>query len=232
MPIVRQHQHFVQLSDFERGRIIGMREATFAKRNCSSCKPKCVNGIEVLVQMVRGRVQHRRRGSGRPRRTTDREERRLRLLATRDRFSTTRSIANDWMRDCGCSFAEMSTIGHAAFAVCKVRQNNEKMITKMQSIDLEKDKFYDEQHNTQQYTPMKYNSKMMNSIWGMYNRYSVHNFKKNIDHKIGGFAASQQSQSVGPAASGAGVERSTGDQKTAKSPQLFPSFWAPFDFSS
>ncbi|KAI4469824.1 alpha-catulin [Holotrichia oblita] len=43
-------------------------------------------------------VQHRRRGSGRPRRTTDREERRLRLLATRDRFSTTRSIANDWMR--------------------------------------------------------------------------------------------------------------------------------------
>lgn len=40
--------------------------------------------------------------------------------------------------------------------------------------------------------PMKYNSKMMNSIWGMYNRYSVHNFKKNIDDKVGGFAANQQ----------------------------------------
>lgn len=28
-------------------------------------------------------------------------------------------------------------------------------------------------------TPLKYNSKLMNSIWGLYNRYSVHNFKKN-----------------------------------------------------
>lgn len=42
----------------------------------------------------------------------------------------------------------MSTIGHAAFAVCKVRQNNEKMVIKMQSIELEKDKFYDEQRNS------------------------------------------------------------------------------------
>lgn len=29
--------------------------------------------------------------------------------------------------------------------------------------------------------PHHYNSKLMNSIWGMYNRYSVHNFKKNMD---------------------------------------------------
>jgi len=29
--------------------------------------------------------------------------------------------------------------------------------------------------------PLKYNSKLMNSIWGQYNRYSVHNFKKNTD---------------------------------------------------
>lgn len=41
-------------------------------------------------------------------------------------------------------------------------------------------------------TPMKYNSKMMNSIWGMYNRYSVHNFKKNIDNKVDVVAAYQQ----------------------------------------
>jgi uncharacterized phage-associated protein len=26
--------------------------------------------------------------------------------------------------------------------------------------------------------PAKYNSKLMNSIWGLYNRYSVHNLKK------------------------------------------------------
>lgn len=28
---------------------------------------------------------------------------------------------------------------------------------------------------------MQYSSKLMNSIWGLYNRYSVHNFKKNTD---------------------------------------------------
>jgi len=26
--------------------------------------------------------------------------------------------------------------------------------------------------------PVKYNSKLMNSIWGQYNRYSVHNIKQ------------------------------------------------------
>lgn len=33
--------------------------------------------------------------------------------------------------------------------------------------------------------PLKYNSKLMNSIWGLYNRYSVHNFKKNTDAEKG-----------------------------------------------
>ncbi|KAI4458947.1 prolyl 4-hydroxylase alpha subunit [Holotrichia oblita] len=54
-------------------------------------------------------VQHRCRGSGRPRRTTDHEERRLRLLATRDRFSTTRSIANDWMREFIADFDKLKS---------------------------------------------------------------------------------------------------------------------------
>lgn len=30
----------------------------------------------------------------------------------------------------------------------------------------------------QEQPPAKYNSKLMNSIWGLYNRYSVHNLKK------------------------------------------------------
>lgn len=34
-------------------------------------------------------------------------------------------------------------------------------------------------------SPLKYNSKLMNSIWGLYNRYSVHNFKKNTDANVG-----------------------------------------------
>ncbi|CAG0886799.1 unnamed protein product [Darwinula stevensoni] len=31
----------------------------------------------------------------------------------------------------------------------------------------------------EQALPARYNSKLMNSIWGLYNRYSPHNFKKN-----------------------------------------------------
>jgi len=35
--------------------------------------------------------------------------------------------------------------------------------------------------NEMQYNPpAKYNGKLMNSIWGMYNRYSVHNIKSHI----------------------------------------------------
>lgn len=30
-----------------------------------------------------------------------------------------------------------------------------------------------------EYSPNKYNDKLMNSIWGLYNRYSPHNVKKN-----------------------------------------------------
>lgn len=41
-------------------------------------------------------------------------------------------------------------------------------------------------------SPLQYNSKLMNSVWGMYNRYSVHNLKKNIDADFK-FAANQQS---------------------------------------
>jgi len=30
--------------------------------------------------------------------------------------------------------------------------------------------------------PVQYNAKIMNAIWGMYNRYSVHNIKSHIAH--------------------------------------------------
>lgn len=41
-------------------------------------------------------------------------------------------------------------------------------------------------------TPVKYNSKLMNSIWGMYNRYSPYNFKKSNDTEIAPFVAGDQ----------------------------------------
>lgn len=39
-------------------------------------------------------------------------------------------------------------------------------------------------------SPLKYNSKLMNSIWGLYNRYSPHNVKKiNDANPLGGAGA-------------------------------------------
>nr|XP_031840780.1 uncharacterized protein LOC116430582 [Nomia melanderi] len=84
----------------------------------------------------------------------------------------------------GCR--KMAAIPQGAFAVCKVRRNLERnsVIT---PID-EKEKAGKEimfnmrpSQEGRELTPMKYSSKLMNSIWGLYNRYSVHNFKKNTD---------------------------------------------------
>ena len=102
MPRVCQRGNYRQLNDFERGRIIGMREAGLSIRDIAAR----VNRNVATVMRCWSRwseegVHQRRPGSGRPRRTSDREERRLRLLAKRDRFSTTRSIAIDWMTGTG-----------------------------------------------------------------------------------------------------------------------------------
>ncbi|GFU27044.1 hypothetical protein TNCV_280301 [Trichonephila clavipes] len=56
MPLRRNRRQYEQLTDFDRGRIIGLREAE-------------------------GRV-YRRGGSGRPRNTNDREDRAIRRVAT------------------------------------------------------------------------------------------------------------------------------------------------------
>jgi hypothetical protein len=48
--------------------------------------------------MLSGR-EHRARGTGRRRITTENQDRRLRILALRDRFSTSRAIANWWFEE-------------------------------------------------------------------------------------------------------------------------------------
>ncbi|EFA08253.1 hypothetical protein TcasGA2_TC005881 [Tribolium castaneum] len=60
----------------------------------------------------------------------------------------------------------MSVVPQGVFAARKIRQNERNL----------------KNYNHDSYlTPTKYSSKYMNSIWGMYNRYSVHNLKKNMD---------------------------------------------------
>lgn len=53
--------------------------------------------------------------------------------------------------------------------------------------------------------PVKYNEKMMNSIWGLYNRNSPHNFKKNNASGADGAAGQQQFVAAGAAVTAANV---------------------------
>lgn len=97
--------------------------------------------------------------------------------------------------DCG----KMAAVPQAAFAACKVRCNEQHDDNNMISAIEGKEKtskentfngrFYPE---GLELTPLKYNSKLMNSIWGLYNRYSVHNFKKNTDAEKGFLATAWQ----------------------------------------
>ncbi|XP_064482370.1 uncharacterized protein LOC135395090 [Ornithodoros turicata] len=38
--------------------------------------------------------------------------------------------------------------------------------------------------NTQEATLPRYNPKLMNSIWGLYNRYAPHSFQKNCENTV------------------------------------------------
>ncbi|XP_064536548.1 uncharacterized protein LOC135427054 [Drosophila montana] len=66
-----------------------------------------------------------------------------------------------------------------AFAACKIReqfQERDLIISRLRAANIA-----DKADNNAQreYLPVKYNDKLMNSIWGLYNRYSPHNVKKN-----------------------------------------------------
>jgi len=89
--------------------------------------------------------------------------------------------------DCG----KMGSIPQGAFAVRKVRCNNEHTVSmsamNKEKTEEKKENIFNPRPSPEgwELTPLKYNSKLMNSIWGLYNRYSVHNFKKNTDAEKG-----------------------------------------------
>ncbi|XP_054269231.1 uncharacterized protein LOC128990722 [Macrosteles quadrilineatus] len=79
---------------------------------------------------------------------------------------------------CSGYLFKMSSIPQGAFASFKIRQGMDgKGYNKLK----EEKCFPPVNKKLVEHSPLKYNSKMMNSIWGQYNRYSVHNMKKNTD---------------------------------------------------
>lgn len=102
MPRVRRRQVYQQLSEFDRGRIVGLREAGFSFREIANRLGRHQSTIMRAYQArSENGVERRRRGTGTQRRTNERQDRRLRLMALRDRFSTTRSIADQWLGEEG-----------------------------------------------------------------------------------------------------------------------------------
>ncbi|KAG7209277.1 hypothetical protein KM043_015393 [Ampulex compressa] len=96
-----------------------------------------------------------------------------------------RQIAQLLFENCA-DCEKMAAIPQGAFAAYKVRRNLERglLISALEEREkLGKEYMFSARPPLEgwELTPLKYNSKLMNSIWGLYNRYSVHNFKKNTD---------------------------------------------------
>ncbi|GFU47863.1 transposable element Tcb2 transposase [Trichonephila clavipes] len=83
MPLRRNRRQYEQLTDFERGRIIGLREAGWSNRRIGRHLGQSDMVVARCWQqwITEGRV-YRRGGSGRPRNTNDREDRAIRRVAT------------------------------------------------------------------------------------------------------------------------------------------------------
>lgn len=93
-----------------------------------------------------------------------------------------RNYKNKELFDICKACKKMASIPQAAFAVSKLSNFKEKDLT------VAKPRMNSEMPNMRnnlankkliEYSPVKYNGKLMNSIWGLYNRYSPHNIKGN-----------------------------------------------------
>ncbi|XP_047031647.1 uncharacterized protein LOC124638681 [Helicoverpa zea] len=78
-----------------------------------------------------------------------------------------------------CQIKSMASIPPSAFSASRIRDTQRDMKISNKTKGNESTKFF----NTtfMEWSPLKYNSKLMNSIWGLYNRYSPHNVKKIND---------------------------------------------------
>lgn len=79
----------------------------------------------------------------------------------------------------------MAAIPYGAMAACKAMKKTPEMDLKVSTTTPASGfelKFGNNRKVLE--NPVKYNGKMMNSIWGLYNRLSPHNIKKSCDAKM------------------------------------------------
>ncbi|CAG9564674.1 unnamed protein product [Danaus chrysippus] len=74
---------------------------------------------------------------------------------------------------------KMASIPPSAFSSARIRETQREMQISNIKKGNEPTKYF--HRKLMELSPLKYNSKLMNSIWGFYNRYSPHNVKKIND---------------------------------------------------
>lgn len=93
MPRQRVREPFVQLTEFERGRIVGMREAGWTYRRIAQHMGREVSTVHRCCRQWSAEGAHARRpGSGQRRRTDARQDRRILRSAVLDRTVTSQQI--------------------------------------------------------------------------------------------------------------------------------------------
>ncbi|GBL88194.1 Transposable element Tc1 transposase [Araneus ventricosus] len=89
MPLRRRRSHYEQLTKFERGRVIGLREGGFSFRDIAERLGRNVSTVhDCWVRWSRYGTASRRPGSRRPRGTTEREDHRIRRTAVSHRTAS------------------------------------------------------------------------------------------------------------------------------------------------
>ncbi|GBO07957.1 hypothetical protein AVEN_220591-1 [Araneus ventricosus] len=93
MPSKRRRSHYQQLTEFERGRVVGIREGGVSFRDIVERLGRNVSTVhDWWQQWSREGTASRRPGSGRPHGTTEREDRRVRRLALVHRTASVAKI--------------------------------------------------------------------------------------------------------------------------------------------
>ncbi|GBO24776.1 hypothetical protein AVEN_88794-1 [Araneus ventricosus] len=93
MPLRRRRSHYQQLTEFEKGRVVGQREGGFSSRDIAERLSRNVSTVhDCWQQWSRECTASRRPGSGRPRGTTERKDRRVQRMAVAHRTASAAEI--------------------------------------------------------------------------------------------------------------------------------------------
>lgn len=97
MPRRRMREPYRQMSEFERGRIIGMRECDASIQEIAARVGRSVSAVQrVCTEWFTEGRRTRRDGSGRTTQTTPREDRHLIRMALQDRSASSSALAQQW----------------------------------------------------------------------------------------------------------------------------------------